>query len=158
MRSMCSMSGGVIFLHWGKIPTETHKTRRGLPPRAACDRAWQYTRFHAQTAEFLSPICLPQLFSQVPQLLLCCPETSAQNGHCRLSMGYRGRVIKQGWLTDIGRWQSTHYCWWQTLSRGTGSHRMAKFNFQAGMIGFITLQQSAPSQMTWQDSNTSRKH
>jgi hypothetical protein len=29
---------------------------------------------------------------------------------------------------------------------------------QAGMIGFITLQQSAPSQMTWQDSNTSRKH
>jgi hypothetical protein len=24
---------------------------------------------------------------------------------------------------------------------------------QAGMIGFITLQQSAPSQMTWQDSN-----
>jgi hypothetical protein len=28
---------------------------------------------------------------------------------------------------------------------------------QAGMIGFITLQKSAPSQMTWQDSNNSRK-
>jgi hypothetical protein len=29
---------------------------------------------------------------------------------------------------------------------------------QAGMIGFITLQQSAPSQMTWQDSNAFREH
>jgi hypothetical protein len=29
---------------------------------------------------------------------------------------------------------------------------------QAGMIGFITLQQSAPSQMTWQYSNAFRKH
>ena len=29
---------------------------------------------------------------------------------------------------------------------------------QAGMIGFTTLQQTVPSQMTWQDSNTSRKH
>jgi hypothetical protein len=29
---------------------------------------------------------------------------------------------------------------------------------QAGMIGFITPQQSAPSQMTLQDSNASRKH
>jgi hypothetical protein len=28
----------------------------------------------------------------------------------------------------------------------------------AGMIGFITLQQSAPSQMTWQDSNASNKY
>ena len=31
-------------------------------------------------------------------------------------------------------------------------------NKQAGMIGFTTLQQSAPSQMTLQDSNASRKH
>ncbi len=29
---------------------------------------------------------------------------------------------------------------------------------QAGMIGFITLQQSAPSQMTWQDSNAFGEH
>ncbi len=29
---------------------------------------------------------------------------------------------------------------------------------EAGMIGFITLQQSAPSQMTWQDSNAFREH
>ncbi len=29
---------------------------------------------------------------------------------------------------------------------------MRKFGPAAGMIGFITLQQSAPSQMTWQDS------
>ncbi len=29
---------------------------------------------------------------------------------------------------------------------------------QAGVIGFITLQQSAPSQMTWQDSNAFREH
>jgi hypothetical protein len=29
---------------------------------------------------------------------------------------------------------------------------------QAGMIGFITLQQSAPSQMAWQDSNAFREH
>jgi hypothetical protein len=36
------------------------------------------------------------------------------------------------------------------------SHRHLRS--QAGMIGFITLQQSAPSQMTWQDSNAFGEH
>jgi hypothetical protein len=33
-----------------------------------------------------------------------------------------------------------------------------KHGAYAGMIGFITLQQSAPFQRTWQDNNASRKH
>ena len=34
----------------------------------------------------------------------------------------------------------------------------AASDLQAGMICFITLQQSVPSQMTWQDSNAFREH
>jgi hypothetical protein len=36
--------------------------------------------------------------------------------------------------------------------------RYYNYQVQARMIGFIMLQQNAPSLMTWQDSNTSRKH
>jgi hypothetical protein len=36
-------------------------------------------------------------------------------------------------------------------------HKTAQAGRQAGMIGFITLQQSAPSQMTW-TAQTQHKH
>jgi hypothetical protein len=43
----------------------------------------------------------------------------------------------------------------QTLNQQLASQEIEPYGCQAGMIGFVTLQQSAPSQMTWQDSNAS---